>query len=643
MDKTGVFEAAPASPASAMGNDGQGQGLEMRATALPQVFLNWQLETRRAMYRTLAAGNHPSRHPAHLPVMITFNLPGEAFPVRVANKGAALTPRDEVLSRYIALLEETLTRCQGRPWADTLPERVAAVQALLDAPQDIDPRRLGFLEIFEGGTYANLQRDPRVILHYTGEGPHYPSFQINARAEIAGPGDPRYRFLALSRRIFEGAPFHIPQTNYAASYLVWVEEVLDKTPYPVKKEARRPEITFREILVPADNSRYSTWATNIALQIAGKHRSTLVGNHVYAARLHDRRFKDMEPGLPDRYQEETILAHQRELHDTLIGQGLKLISDSYLEAMQRQCREAGVAFVGKTPEGKNYTELVRDIQESGYDLVVMGARGFGEVWHQGERQHTVIGSVCERVTRRVDRDVLVVKNDQPLGGTFVVGIDGSARSFAALRLALALAVIGGARVQAVAAYDPFLHKVLFNELEGALTEQARRVFNTRQQEKLHDELIDNGIAKIYGDHLETAGRIAAEMGVDVETCLLEGKPYPALLRHIRDTQPTLLALGRTGIHADEGLDIGATAENLLRLAPCHVLLVARTFTPTRAEARRAIEQALPWTQEALAHLARVPDFARGMARKAIEDYARQAGASEVDEALVAAAREKFGM
>ncbi len=669
----------------------QRQGLASQAIALPDAFIQWQLRTRRAMYETIAAGQHPRRHPAHLPVMITFQADGR-FPIRVATKGAGLTPRDEVLERYIGLLEETMTRCEGRLWEETLPERVAAVQALIEHPEDIDPRRLGFLEIFAGGTFRNLQRDPRVVLHYTGDGPDYPSFQINGYAEILDQDDPRYRYIALTRRIFEAAPFHLPQPGYAAGYLVWVEEVLDKTPHSLAPHGSRntqhatrstqyavrntvpfptasstnsekDAITFREILVPLDNSKYSTWAMDVALQIAGSFQSTVTGNHVYAARLHDQRFRDMEPGLPEEYQEPTILAHQRNLHDTLIAKGLKLISDSYLELLGRRCRENDLTFVGKTPEGKNYAELVRDIEASQYDLVVMGVRGMGEVWHRGERRDYVLGSVCERVVRRVSRDVLVVKNDRPLGGTFVVGIDGSDRSFAALRIALALAEATGARVQAVAAYDPFLHKTLFHELEEALTEEARQVFNTEQQQKLHDELIDSGIAKIYADHLETARHIAAECQdygsqseirnavlspskdpkSRIETHLLAGKPYTAILQHLRDAQPTLLILGRTGIHADDGLDIGSNAENLLRLAPCHVLLVGRTFTPTWAETRQVVEEGLAWTPEALARLDRVPDFARGMARKAIEGYARQQGLEVVDEQTVVQARQQFGM
>lgn len=420
-------------------------------------------------------------------------------------------------------------------------------------------------------------------------------------------------------------------------------EAAPRAAHPAAGPSSAFAVAFREILVPVDNSRYSAWATDVALQVAGMFGSTVVGNHVYAARLHDQRFRDMEPGLPDEYQEPTILEHQREMHDTLIEKGLKVISDSYLQVLGQRCREAGVAYRGKAPEGKNYAELVRDIEAAGYDLVVMGARGMGEVWRRGERRQQVLGSVCERVARRVSRDVLVVKDERPLGGTFVVGVDGSPRGFAALRLALALAARCGARVQAVAAYDPFLHKVLFAELEEALTEEARAVFNTEAQQKLHDELIDNGIAKLYRDHLETARRIAAEAGAEIETELLVGKPYAAILRHVDRVRPALLAVGRTGLHADDGLDIGSNAENLLRLAPCHVLLAGRTLTPTWAEARQLIEERLAWTPEASARLERVPAFARGMARKAIEDYARQRGLDTVDERAVDEARQRFGM
>ncbi len=50
-----------------------------------------------------------------------------------------------------------------------------------------------------------------------------------------------------------------------------------------------------------------------------------------------------------------------------------------------------------------------------------------------------------------------------------------------------------------------------------------------------------------------------------------------------------------------------------------------------------------WTAAAEARLAKVPEFVRPMARTGIERFARERGALEVDETILDAAREFFGM
>ena len=50
-----------------------------------------------------------------------------------------------------------------------------------------------------------------------------------------------------------------------------------------------------------------------------------------------------------------------------------------------------------------------------------------------------------------------------------------------------------------------------------------------------------------------------------------------------------------------------------------------------------------WTAAAEARLARVPEFVRPMARTGIERFARERGALEVDEKILDAARDFFGM
>jgi hypothetical protein len=50
-----------------------------------------------------------------------------------------------------------------------------------------------------------------------------------------------------------------------------------------------------------------------------------------------------------------------------------------------------------------------------------------------------------------------------------------------------------------------------------------------------------------------------------------------------------------------------------------------------------------WTAEAEARLAKVPEFVRPMARTGIERFARDSGALEVNEKILDAAKEFFGM
>jgi hypothetical protein len=62
------------------------------------------------------------------------------------------------------------------------------------------------------------------------------------------------------------------------------------------------------------------------------------------------------------------------------------------------------------------------------------------------------------------------------------------------------------------------------------------------------------------------------------------------------------------------------------------------------ESARADEQVpVQWTAAAEARLAKVPEFVRPMARAGIEKFARDNGSLEVDEKILDAAREFFGM
>lgn len=395
---------------------------------------------------------------------------------------------------------------------------------------------------------------------------------------------------------------------------------------------------YKKIFVPVDNSDHSMASIDLAVNLAGKLEAELVGSHAYAARMHDYRFKQMEFTLPEEYLVEEEMEKQRKVHDTLITMGLELISDSYLTVMQKRCAEENLPFKPKMYDGKNWKVIVQDVEESDYDLVVMGSLGLGAV------RDSVLGSVVSRVVRRVHTDTLVVKNTddfdvqmngkevgEPHGGHIVVGVDGSPESFAGLKTALELGRKLDKRVEAVSVYDPYLHYAMFNSIVNVLTEKASKVFRFKEQEQLHEEVIDTGLAKIYQSHLEVARRIAADEGVDLKITLLDGKAFDKILQYVRREKPWLLVVGRIGVHSDEDMDIGSNTENLLRMASCNVLLSSRRYTPPLDV---QAEESMLWTDEATALVDTAPDFARNIARTTIHRWAMERGHSVITRKVV---------
>ncbi|MBO0681577.1 MAG: universal stress protein, partial [Candidatus Dormibacteraeota bacterium] len=302
---------------------------------------------------------------------------------------------------------------------------------------------------------------------------------------------------------------------------------------------------------------------------------------------------------------------------------------SYLDVLREKAEAEGIEVGYKTFDGKNWECLVEDIGQSGYDLVVIGALGMGAV------KDSQLGSVTERVVRRTRVDTLIVR-DQGLmrpdaSDRIVVGVDGSPQSFAAVRSAVSLARTLGKRVEAVGVYDPYLHYSMFNGIVDVLSAEASKVFRFKEQEQLHEEIIDTGLAKIYQSHLKVAESVAREEGVELKTTLLDGKAFKKVLQHLRDDPPWLLMIGRIGVHSGSEMDIGSNSENLLRMAPCSVFLSSRTYVPAvdvQAEA------SVTWTEEAQGRMEEVPAHVRGVVRSAICRYALERGHSVISSSII---------
>ncbi len=394
---------------------------------------------------------------------------------------------------------------------------------------------------------------------------------------------------------------------------------------------------YKKILVPVDNSEFSNHAIRVGIEIGKRYDSELTGNHVYAAKMHDYRFKQMEFTLPDEYLQETELERQRKIHDSLITMGLKLISDCYLNEMDEQCQGAGVPLEKKMMDGKHHVEILKDIAASCYDLTVIGIKGIGKT------KDSQIGSVCQQVATHAKGDVWVVKHVEEENGSprdsILVGIDGSPQSFGGLMTAIDLAKKMGKKMTLIGVYDPYLHYMVFNGIVDVLTEKAAKVFRFEEQNQLHEEIIDTGLAQIYQSHLDVAGTMAKEEGLEVEKVLLDGKAYQKILDYARKNPPWVLVLGRVGVHTEDGTaGLGSNTDNLLRMAPCDVLLTSKLVHP-KLDVKA--EESIHWTSEAEERMTRVPRLVKGIARTAILRLAVEQGHSVVTNSLIDEAVDRF--
>ncbi len=428
---------------------------------------------------------------------------------------------------------------------------------------------------------------------------------------------------------------------------------------------------YRELFVPVDNSRESDWAVDRAIEICARSEGRITGSHVYAARLHDIRFRQLEIGLPAQFQEPAEIRRQRKIHDKLIEKGLQLISDSFLDQLHRRCSEAGVTITRQLLEGINYEEIINEANRGGgrlpsligfdpniahnydgsekqradvrlgengrlvaedeeqedklagtsgrdYDLVAIGAHGLGR------QERSRLGGVVARALRGLRKDALIVRNDRPLeGGKWLIGVDGSAYAYKGLRIALEMARKYGAKLYIGSAFDVQYHHVVFHNIKDVLSVQASKVFKFEEQEELHNNIIDKGLLRLCKANIKRAEVMASEHpDVEVETQVLIGKPFDVMLKWAEEIDPSLLIIARHGSHRIEGTDIGSQADNLVHLADANILLIGTENV--RPEEIPWIEEdgeaGLEWAPEAEVRILRVPPFALGIARKAVEEF-----------------------
>jgi len=201
--------------------------------------------------------------------------------------------------------------------------------------------------------------------------------------------------------------------------------------------------------------------------------------------------------------------------------------------------------------GKPFVEIIRGARDEGAELVVLGAHG------EHFLKDLLLGTTAEKVVRKGDRPVLVVKRaaHSPYRRV-LVAVDFSENSRYALELALRLAP--QAQFHVVHVYQGFEAQLRRAGIpESEIVRQLRPLVKEARQ-KMGAFL--GGI-----DH----------RGKPIRQELWDGRPHHEITTVAKRVRAELVAVGSTGRTGLPYILLGSVAERTVRYAPCSVLTVRK--------------------------------------------------------------------
>jgi nucleotide-binding universal stress UspA family protein len=142
----------------------------------------------------------------------------------------------------------------------------------------------------------------------------------------------------------------------------------------------------------------------------------------------------------------------------------------------------------------------------------------------------------------------------------VVGTDGSETAAEAVRQAVDLAKLAGARISIVSAYAPISKRQVEGEKEGAPADVQYEI-GPREDVNLV---------------LAAAAATARKEGIEVRTHPVEGDPAEAILNVAEETKADLIVVGNKGMTGARRFLLGSVPNNVSHHAPCSVIIVRTT-------------------------------------------------------------------
>ena len=299
---------------------------------------------------------------------------------------------------------------------------------------------------------------------------------------------------------------------------------------------------IRRILAATDLSGPSRHAVDRAVRLADETGARLAALHVVGQGAVDGLRRMLGEDTPE--VEARILDEARGALDRLLAE---------LVATRSVSAEARVAV------GVIVGEIVAQAEAEDADLLVLGARG------EGFLRHLLLGTTAERLLRKTNRPVLLVRQlPHDHYRRVVVAVDFSASSVAALRLARTLAP--AAELVLLHAFEvPFEGKLQF---AGVTDVAIARYRHQARQDALRE--------------LEAFAAAAGSAAAGARLSVHHGEPSRVILEREQQEDCDLLVVGKRGKSVVEELLLGSVTKHVLAEASGDVLVASAG--PARASA-----------------------------------------------------------
>lgn len=222
----------------------------------------------------------------------------------------------------------------------------------------------------------------------------------------------------------------------------------------------------------------------------------------------------------------------------------------HLERQARQTLGGTIAWHCRVETGKDFVAIIRGARQSSADLIVLGAHGSHAL------RDLFLGTTAEKVVRKADRPVLVVK--KPTLAPYrrvLVATDFSAAARQALLVALPLAP--EARFDLLHVQTPWGEGL--PSLAG-----IEDPTHQRYQQQLGDWVASSMTEWLRG------------IAFGARPCLRhvrQGRPGILIPQMAEEVGADLLVMGSAGLSGLASILLGSVAEHVLRAAPCDLLLV----------------------------------------------------------------------